>query len=231
MNLNAARNAPVDKQGRKLKVEMGATLNSVNPAITFTPKGAKKYDIEIRDGNNEVSKVTIYPGNSPVLEQFHVGQFLNFKLSAKAGQGKGTGKWYYQGFWDCPNPQEIQQPPQGYQQPPQAPYTPPQATNYQQPAPSTPSAATGEPQRNMTYAYEAAPHVQASIQRSVALEAASRMMIGRQQCTVEDVLKIAIPLWDWLATGNLPSSAVPEPSREPGEDDREDDFENFQPAR
>jgi len=71
----------------------------------------------------------------------------------------------------------------------------------------------------MTYAYESAPHVQASIQRSVAVEAASRWAIGKAECTAFDILNVAITLYDWLSTGNVPMQAAPEPGREPGEDD------------
>ena len=118
--------------------------------------------------------------------------------------------WQHNSFWNCcPSVSAQTAPPMASQSPQNAP----QSSNYQQPAqPSNVSQhQQGEPQRNMTYAYESAPHVQASIQRSVALEAASRWSIGKPDCKAFDILNVAITFYDWLSTGNVPMSAAPEP--------------------
>lgn len=204
--------------------------------IEFTQaKGTKKQGCYVTDDAGEKQKVTIYPGNNPVLEQFHVGQRLEFNLSARPNERK-PGEFYYGGFWQCPNPQQTQQPPQGYQNsptaqnsqyppqqpppPPQQAAQPPQQQSYQPPAQTPPQASNvsqhqqGEPQRNMTYAYEPEPRVQASIQRSVALEAASRVMLGKADVTAFIVLNMATTFQDWLSTGNVPMAQAPQPGEE-----------------
>ena len=207
----------------KVKFQVFAVPEFIE-GMQYNANGKPFQKCSLRDDMGVVKKLKVYQGNNPLLGPQQLNQRAEFSIQADDYQGKR----YYMGFWQCPNLQENQVPPQGYQQPPQAP---PQQQNYQPPAQTPPpqqNRPQGEPQRNMTYAYESAPHVQASIQRSVALEAASRWSIGKADCQSFHILDVAIRFYDWLSTGQIPMQAAPEPGREPGEDD---DFENFQPPR
>jgi len=190
--------------------DLSCVVLSVGPTKFHDTSGKPSNTCELRDNAGVVKKVKVRQGFNPPLTQGHVGQSLIFNAQWNYYETKSV-VWYMV-FWQCPNPQEVQ---------PQTPQAPPQQQNYQPPAQTPPQQQSQpqEPQRNMTYAYESAPHVQASIQRSVAVEAASRWAIGKAECTAFDILNVAITLYDWLSTGNVPMQAAPEPGREPGEDD------------
>lgn len=86
---------------------------------------------------------------------------------------------------------------------------------------AAPPQNVGEPQRNMTYAYEVTPEVADRISRSVALEAASRCFVGKTDTKASDVISMAISYYDWVATGNVPQGQAPAAQPEgppPGDD-------------
>jgi len=201
-----------DRQS-KVKFQVFAVPESIE-GVQFNPNGKPFQKCSLRDDQGVVKKLKVYQGNNPPLGPQHQNQRLEFSIQAD----DYNGKRYYLGFWQCPNPQQAQ--PSYPQDPTDYPQAPPQQQNYQQPAqPSNVSQhQQGEPQRNMTYAYESAPHVQASIQRSVALEAASRWSIGKPDCKAFDILNVAITFYDWLSTGNVPMSAAPEPGEDRGDE-------------
>lgn len=254
-------------------MQVFATVRSVGNIEYTQAKGTAKQRCSLCDDAGDTQYATIYPGTNPELQQSHINQRLEFNLSARAGQGKGAGKMYYGGFWECPNPQENQQAPQGQQGPPQNQQAPPQQQNTQNvpqspcawpdtkstqappPQGSTPVCSQcsaklgwpqngplacpkcdaakfstqtpppqqqqpqGEPRRNMEYAYEVTPGVMAKKQRGVALEAASRVMIGKSDCAPQDVLDMAIAFYEWIKAGEKPMSPAQQPGTDQGEDD------------
>ena len=78
-----------------------------------------------------------------------------------------------------------------------------------------------------TYAYEPTPESQRAMRRNIALECATRSLVGRQleNSVFQDTLNLANDYTHWLATGEMPMKEDEDPTEGNGV---ADEFENFQ---
>ncbi len=189
----------------------------------FTEKGKPFNKVNLRDDAGVSRWVKIFQGNNPPMSPAQQGQRLSFKLKA----GNYQGKQYYQGFWQCLNPQQEQDygqsmaygPPHStYADPPssyQAPQDAPQAPKSAPPAPNYPPAQNQGPQAIKmpdTYAYPPTPESQIAMRRNIALESSCRLNIEwRSNDPIGEVLNVADAFYDWLESG---MRRVDEPEQE-----------------
>ncbi|MCJ7483912.1 MAG: hypothetical protein MUO31_13215 [Thermodesulfovibrionales bacterium] len=185
--LNLEQNHEID-----LKVE------EIGP-ILHNQKGNRYQECSLSDGQ-EQQKVKIWEGrNGTALAEINLKKCLTFNLSARRGSGKWANNVYYGGFWEMEAPVIAQAP----QRTAQTPVNPVARS-------IVPDGRNGMRYPDV-YAFPVTPETQERMSRSVAVEAASRvvaaMLMAKWQIPDESgidskLLQLSDMLSMWIKSGN-----------------------------
>jgi len=199
-----------DEKGYPRRVDMTGMITEFNGGtkVTMIDQNGEKHNVYL---NGDMPPYTL------------ANQWQPFSLGCANKVSGTSGRAYvaFTGFWQNRQPPQAPNGGYGVPQPPQTPNSSPPAPNNHPPQQNQVPNGIRMPD---TYAYPPTPESQIAMRRNIALEAASRVAIGRTWPNpISEVLNIASAFYGWLEDGKMPVD-------EPEQEDDPSDFSD-QPPR